>query len=72
MAKRLEMVFKNTAGRSFTLGLDEARDNLTAAEVQAVMDLILSKNIFQTSGGDLVAVAEARLVSRDVSELLSA
>ncbi|BCV25541.1 MAG TPA: DUF2922 domain-containing protein [Firmicutes bacterium] len=68
MEKTLSLVFKNAAGRTTTLSLAAPRDDLTDAEVAQVMQTIIQKNIFAGSGGELVAAATARLVSRDVSE----
>ena len=69
MAKTLELVFKNQSNRKSVISLDEPRDNLTADEVRAVMQDILAKNIFNTSGGDLIQIEGARIISREVTEL---
>ena len=69
MAKTLELVFKNQSNRKSVISLDEPRDNLTADEVRAVMQDILVKNIFNTSGGDLIQIEGARIISREVTEL---
>jgi len=69
VAKTLELVFKNQSNRKSVISLDEPRDNLTADEVRAVMQDILAKNIFNTSGGDLIQIEGARIISREVTEL---
>jgi hypothetical protein len=33
------------------------------------MELILSKNIFESVGGDFVALMEANIISREVQEI---
>lgn len=65
MVKTLEMVFRNGSGKEVTLSMTDAKDNLTLAEVKAVMQDIVSKNIFSTKSGDLVQVVEARMRSKD-------
>ncbi|MCL6560285.1 MAG: DUF2922 domain-containing protein [Firmicutes bacterium] len=71
MAKSLEMVFQNAAGKNARISVADPKDNLTAAEVQAAMDAILAKNIFNTTGGDIVKAVSANIVSREVTELIS-
>lgn len=70
MASTLEMIFMSTAGNRVTLRVADPLETLTAAEVKTAMDTIVAKNVFVASGGaELVAVADARIVSRDVTEL---
>jgi len=63
------MTFLNQANRNVTLSLDNPRDNLTAAEVQGVMDTIIAKNIFTSSGGDLVSKVSASIIDTTTTEL---
>lgn len=65
MVKTLEMVFRNGSGKEVVLSLVDAKENLTLAEVKAVMQDIVAKNIFSTKSGDLVQVVEARIRSKD-------
>ncbi len=69
MSKTLAMEFRNEAGKLVTLNVAEPRDNLTMAEVQVVMQDIVTKNIFSLNGGNLVQVVDAKLNSRDVTIL---
>lgn len=61
MAATLEMVFHNEAGKNSTISLADPKDGLTQAQVQAVMQDIITRNIFHTSNGNLVEVVEARI-----------
>lgn len=63
MAIQLQLNFKNELGRNFRITVDDARENLTDAEVKAAMETILAKNIFNTSGGNLTAIVDAELVT---------
>lgn len=65
----LQMTFINQAGTRTTISLDNPRDDLTEVEVVSAMDEIIAKNIFNTSGGDLVSKHSARIVDRTVSVL---
>ena len=69
MTKTLEMVFRNAAGQETVIRLADPKDDLTAAEVAGVMDLIVDKNIFTSKSGDLIQVEEARVVTRDTAAL---
>lgn len=66
----LQLSFTNADGRTSSISVADPKAGLTAAEVQTAMQTIISKNVFSTSGGALVAIASARLVSRDVTPLI--
>ena len=69
MVKTLEMVFRNGSGKEVVLSMVDVKDNLTLADVKAVMQDIVTKNIFTTKSGDLVQVMEARIRSKDSTVL---
>lgn len=69
MEKVLQLVFRNAEGRLYTLNVPEPKEDLTEAEVTAVMDLILAKDLFLTTGGPLAAKVAARIASRDTVNL---
>lgn len=71
VTQTLRMAFLSQAGKNVTLSLDNPRNNLTAAEVQAAMDLIIARNIFTSSGGDLVSKVNARIIDTTTTELFS-
>lgn len=71
VTQTLRMVFLNQGNNNVTLSLDNPRNNLTAAEVQAAMDTIIAKNIFTSSGGDLVSKVSARIIDTTTTELFS-
>ena len=60
--KTLRMVFKNAGGSNVTFSLRNPKDDITAAEVQGVMDTVISKNIFSSTGGDLTSKVRAEIV----------
>ncbi|HZK24277.1 MAG TPA: DUF2922 domain-containing protein [Oscillospiraceae bacterium] len=71
MDTTLQLIFRNEDGRLFTISIPNPRADLTEAEITTVMDLVLSKNLFQSTGGALVQKVRARLVSRDSEDLAS-
>lgn len=66
---KLEMEFKDELGKKFTLSLDEPREDISEIEIKATMDDIVARNVFYTNGGDIVAVAGARIITTTVDEL---
>jgi hypothetical protein len=65
------MTFLSQGSKNVTLSLDNPRNDLTAAEVQASMDLIIARNIFTSTGGDLVSKVNARIIDTTTTELFS-
>lgn len=69
MSKVLVMAFRNEEGQAFRLRLRYPRENLSSEEVAQVMDLILARNVFATSGGDLVEKIGAQIVETNATAL---
>lgn len=53
MSKTLAMNFLNEEGKKVVIRVNNVKDDLTDTEVSAAMDVIIAKNIFSSSGGDL-------------------
>lgn len=66
---KLEMVFKNIDDKKITLSVDDPRADLTGPEVKTAMDTLVAKNIFDYSGGGMVATVGARLVTTTVEDM---
>ena len=64
----LDLVFKNAAGKKYTLNIEEPKPGVTKAEIDAAMQVVVANNVFNTSGGDIVEAVEGclRTVTRDV------
>lgn len=69
MSETLQMIFSNFEGRNSTVSVVDPDPAITALDVETVMDSILTRNVFNTSGGDLVAKVRAQVVSRTVDIL---
>ena len=65
----LRLVFKNQSGKNDTFTLDNPRDDVTAAEIEAAMDLVIARNIFSSSGGDLVSKQDIRIIDSTTNDL---
>lgn len=69
--KVLEMEFNTSAGKTAAIRMLDPRDNVTQAEVEAAMDVLIAQNVFTISGGNLVSKKGAQVVTRDTTELFS-
>lgn len=67
--KTLEMVFTTESGKEVTVAVKDPKDGLTLAEVQTVMNTIIAKNVFSSTGGDLASVKEAQIRQLAITEL---
>ena len=68
MEYTLAMTFLTTAGEKSTLSVSGVRSTLTKDEVNALMDTVIAKNIFETNSGDLVKKSGAQLTQRQVTK----
>ena len=66
MSATLQMIFSNTEGRNSTISVADPDPEITSGEVETVMDSILTKNVFETTGGDLIEKVRAQIVTRTV------
>jgi hypothetical protein len=67
--KTLVMTFLNQLGSRASVTLPGVRSDITQNEVSAAMDVIIAKNIFQSSGGDLVTKHSAQITDKNVTAL---
>ena len=68
MEYTLAMTFLTEAGLKTTLSVSGVKTALTKDEVNALMDTVISKNIFETNSGDLVKKSGAQLTQRQVTK----
>ncbi len=66
--KKLLMTFKNTMGNSFSITVDDPREDLEEEEIIAAMDLIKDKNIFLPKGYDIAQCISAKVVDSTTTE----
>ncbi|MEW5920675.1 MAG: DUF2922 domain-containing protein [Bacillota bacterium] len=70
MAKVLRMSFQNAQGRTVSINLREPVDPLNPAVVSSCMDKVVVGNIFNTSGGDIIAKLKAETVETTVETVI--
>lgn len=66
---KLEMDFLDSLEKVARISLDDPRADLVPSEIQTAMESIVSHNIFQTDNGDFVAIAGARLITTNTTEM---
>ncbi|MCX7569984.1 DUF2922 domain-containing protein [Tumebacillus sp. DT12] len=69
MKRELELIFLTDTNKKVKVNIPEPRQNLTAAEITAVMDLVLQTRIFTFSQGNAISKVEARLLETSVQEI---
>jgi hypothetical protein len=67
--KVLRMTFNSASGSAVSISLPEPKADLTAAQIEAVMDQIIAKDIFLTSGGALVSKRDVKIVDTTTDDL---
>lgn len=68
MAKTLELLFVTDLGKNAKLTVDNPQEPIDPAAVKLAMEQIIASNAFHTPSGNLVAVGNARVVERNVTE----
>ncbi len=63
------MTFNNASGNAVTITLPEPKASLTEALIEAVMDQIITKNIFLTAGGELISKRDVKIVDTTTDDL---
>ena len=66
--KILIMTFKNTLGNSFSITIDDPREDLVEQDIIDAMNLIKTKNIFQPKGYDIAECISAKVVNSTTTE----
>lgn len=67
--KVLRLTFNNAVGTAVSFTLPEPKADLTAVQVEAVMDQIIAKDVFLTSGGALVSKRDIKLIDTTTDDL---
>lgn len=70
MAKTLELQFTNQEGKVARISIDDPIEPVDPAAVSAAMDTILTADVFTSAGGSFVAKKGARVVERNVAEIV--
>ncbi|NLN42627.1 MAG: DUF2922 domain-containing protein [Clostridiales bacterium] len=69
MDKILQMNFRTGLGRSMRITLEDPREDITPEDIKNVMNLIISKDIFNVEGG-LEQIASAYIVTTQTQQVV--
>ncbi|GAB4073140.1 DUF2922 domain-containing protein [Barrientosiimonas marina] len=67
--KKLELKFYNEDDRTVTYSLEKPVEPADPQAIKAAMEEIIAQNAFTSSGGDVVAIKQARIVERNVEDI---
>ncbi|MEK3934414.1 DUF2922 domain-containing protein [Sporosarcina sp. FSL W7-1349] len=70
MAKTLQLNFTTATGKKLMLPVDEPREDLTPQEVTAAMQTVIASGAFLVDGYPLETAGSARIVERQVTDLV--
>lgn len=71
MAKVLELVFLTADEEAVKLTVDDPKPDVTAPQVEAVMQQVIASGIFIFDESPLASIKSARIVERDTRTLIS-
>lgn len=71
MAKTLQLNFNTASGKRVSLSVDEPRADLTPQSIEAAMQEIIAANVFEINGAPLASIVNARVIERNVTELVN-
>ena len=64
----LSMVFLTETGVKSTLSVSGVKSTITQAQTNALMDLIIAKNIFLPTSGAFISKSSAQLTERKITK----
>ncbi|MFC7364918.1 MULTISPECIES: DUF2922 domain-containing protein [Bhargavaea] len=72
MDQTLELIFRTAGGKRMTFSVDEPKEGLTEPEVRQAMQEVIDSGVFGTDGHPLESAEAARIVSRGVTDIITA
>ena len=69
MTKTAKLGFKNAAGKDVNILVANPKEGLTKAAASATQTLIIARNIFTSTGGDLVSAVDPVILTSDSTAL---
>ena len=69
MTRTLKLPFKNAVAKDVNLLVANPKEGITKAEAVATQNLVIDKNLFASTGGDLVTAGEPVILIADTAAL---
>ncbi|WP_238906838.1 DUF2922 domain-containing protein [Clostridium sp. YIM B02506] len=70
MERSLTLTFVTSNGSKATLTIQGVKDGLTKEQVKALMDVIISNNIFLTKNGSLLSPSKAKVTEKSSRDMI--
>lgn len=67
--KILRLTFTTAGGKTFSLTIADPKENLQRADAETVMDMIIEKNVFITSSGELTGKRDIKVINTSTEDL---
>ena len=71
MAKTLQLNFSTANGKNVILTVDEPRSDLSAPAIETVMQTVIASGVFEVDGFPLATSKSARVIERNVTEIVN-
>jgi hypothetical protein len=72
LAKTLQLLFLNQESKTVTISIDNPIEPVDTLALNTAMDAIVLNNVFVSAGGDFVGKKGARVVERNVTDIVIA
>ena len=69
MTRTLKLPFKNMAAKDVNLLVANPKQDITRTEAVATQNLVVAKNLFTSTGGDLVSAGDPVILISDTAAL---
>ena len=69
MTRTLKLGFKNEVGKEVNILLPNPKDGLTKVEAVVTQTMIITRNLFASTGGDLVSALDPVVLTQDTAAL---
>lgn len=66
----LRLVFGTENGKTSSMEFSNPKSTVTQAEVQALMNLMITKNVVNTKNGALTTIIDGSIVTRTFTDLI--
>ncbi|MHC1760487.1 MAG: DUF2922 domain-containing protein [Negativicutes bacterium] len=69
MTKTLRLPFVNASGKDVNILVTNPKEGLTKAEAVATQTMIIARNLFNSTGGDLISAGDPVVLIQDTAVL---
>lgn len=66
---KLEMNFRDALDKNFRLSIEDPKEELDETQIEETMTNIITQNIFDSNGVDLITAKGARLITTNIEEM---